>query len=62
MKKKYTIGEIREKWSEYKLALGYRVLVDGRWAIVKKLDTSGATRAEMIKVKDHVSFPEYLEK
>ena len=59
----FTMDQIREKWAEYRAAQGWRVLRDGKWKLyMSKPDlTGGATRAEMIHIKNHLSFPKYLE-
>jgi len=61
--KTFTIDQIREQWTKYKDAFGYRVLRDGKWKFyMRKPDLSGCpTRCEMVKVRNYMSFPKYLE-
>lgn len=59
----FTIGQIKDAWTEYQEKKAWRVLRDGKWKLyLKNPDTTdGTTRAEMVKLKDHMSFPKYLE-
>jgi hypothetical protein len=59
----YTLGQIKDLWSEYQSTYGWRVLRGGKWAFsLTAPDTSGgASKAEMLQVKNHYSFPKYLE-
>uniref|UniRef100_A0A6H1ZKH9 Uncharacterized protein n=1 Tax=viral metagenome TaxID=1070528 RepID=A0A6H1ZKH9_9ZZZZ len=56
-----SIEDIKIKWEDYQLAMGWRILKEGKWKIYKKPDIDGAIRCEMVKLKDYISFPEYLE-
>jgi hypothetical protein len=55
--------QIKASWETYQKANCWRVLRGGKWTVsMGKPDTTGgATRVEMVKVKDHLSFPKYLE-
>ena len=59
----YTLPQIKERWEDYQKAKAWRVLRGGKWRVYKKAPdtTDGATRAEMIKLKDHISFPKFIE-
>jgi len=61
---KCTMEFIKTKWAEYKAARCWRSLRSGKWTVnFKGPDISGGvTRSEMVKVKDHMDFPEYLER
>jgi hypothetical protein len=63
MEETYTISQIKDLWNDYQTAKAWRVLRDGKWKVYKKAPdtTDGATSAEMIRIKDHVSFPKFLE-
>ena len=63
MEEVYNMTQIKELWQEYKEAKAWRVLRDGKWKLYKKAPdtTSGATRCEMINVKEHIEFPKYIE-
>ena len=59
----FTISQIKERWEAYLSAKGWRVLKEGKWKLQFKSPdlTGGATKAEMVKIKDYMSFPKYLE-
>ena len=60
----YTLAQIKEHWEEYKAKQAWRVLRDGKWVIKMKAPEPGKeamTRCEMVKLKDYVSFPKFLE-
>uniref|UniRef100_A0A6M3L9R6 Uncharacterized protein n=1 Tax=viral metagenome TaxID=1070528 RepID=A0A6M3L9R6_9ZZZZ len=59
----FTIERIREQWTKYKNAHGYRVLKGGKWKFyMRKPDLSGCpTRCEMVELHKHMNFPKYLE-
>jgi len=61
----YTLDEIKIYWNEYWKKSGIRYLVGGKW----RYDYSGkvvglidATKAEIVLLHNHISFPKYLEK
>jgi len=62
--KTFTIDQIREQWGAYKEAYGYRVLREGKWKLYMKAPdlTGGVTKCEMVKIRNHMSFPKYLER
>ncbi len=59
----FTISQIKERWTEYQDKKCWRVLREGKWKLYlnRPNTTAGATRAEMVKIKDHMSFPKFLE-
>ena len=63
MDKVYTLPQIKERWEDYQKAKAWRVLRDGKWKVYLKHPntTDGATKAEMILLKDKISFPKFLE-
>jgi hypothetical protein len=61
--KKFTIAELETGWTGYKAARGLRVLAKGEHKIFP-LGTpfpEGATSAQVVFIKEHKSFPEYLK-
>jgi len=59
----YSLDQIKEYWEEYQTKKAWRVLRGGKWKVYLKAPntTDGATKAEMINIKDKVSFPKFLE-
>lgn len=60
----YTLSQIKEYWDAYRARKAWRMLKDGKWVLkltAPALDGAAVTRAEMVKLRDHVSFPKYLE-
>lgn len=59
----FTMSQIKDLWEGYQGKKAWRVLRNGKWKLYTKNPdtTGGATRAEMVKLKDHMSFPKYLE-
>ena len=59
----FTLDQLKERWEDYKEAMAWRVLREGKWKVYTKRPetTDGATRCEMVKIKEHMSFPKYLE-
>jgi hypothetical protein len=59
----YTKAQIKETWDEYQKAKAWRILREGKWKLYTKSPdtTNGATKATMVNVKDHISFPKYME-
>ena len=63
--KLYNLAEIRIYWNRYWTLSGLRYLVKGKW----EYDFSGkhkglidATRAEVALLRNHMTFPTFLEK
>ncbi len=61
----YSLAEIQIFWNKYWTISGHRYFVKGKW----KYDFSGkvqrnidATRAEVTLLRNHLTFPEFLEK
>ena len=61
----YTLKELKIYWNHYWHKSGFRYLTKGKW----KYDFSGkpitnidATRAEVTLLRNHITFPEFLEK
>ena len=61
----YSLAELKIYWNRYWTLSGLRYLVKGKW----KYDFSGkskglidATRAEVALLRNHMTFPEFLEK
>ena len=61
----YTLEQIKIYWNTYWKTSGIRYLVKGKW----KYDFSGkaigsidATRAEITSLRNHITFPKFLEK
>lgn len=61
----YSLDQIKDAWKEYQEAKVLRVLIAGKWKL-RPLTAAGgnieATKAEVVKLRDHVSFPKFLEK
>lgn len=59
----YTISQIKELWDDYQAAKAWRVLRAGKWKIYRKAPdtTDGATRAEMVDLKNYIDFPKFIE-
>lgn len=61
----YTLGQIKDAWAEYSKTKALRTLVKGKWKL-QSLDKAGghlnATKAAVVKLRDHISFPVFLEK
>lgn len=63
--KSYTMTEIDKLWHQYKKITGIRFLKEGKWHYNysnRSLGLIDATRAEIIRLKDYISFPEYLRR
>ena len=63
--KSYTLPEIKELWDKYQDTSGLRILKDGRWKYVfsnQKQHLINATRAEVVRLAQVMTFPEYLKK
>lgn len=61
----YSLEELKTCWDQYCYKTGFRYLVNGHW----QYDFSGnpighiaATRAEIALMRNHMTFPEFLEK
>ena len=61
----YSLTELRIYWNKYWTLSGLRYLVKGKW----EYDFSGkskglidATRAEVALLRNHMTFPDFLEK
>ena len=59
----YTLPQIKELWEAYQNAKAWRVLREGKWKIYRKSPNieDGVTKCEMIKLKDKMSFPKFME-
>jgi len=63
---RYSLTELKAHWDKYWNTSGYRCLIRGVW----HYDFSGkpfaspidATKSEVILLRKHITFPEYLEK
>ena len=61
----YTLEEIKIYWNRYWKISGIRYLVKGKWkydftgGIKKHID---ATRAEVALLRNHITFPTFLER
>ncbi len=65
MENVYTLAQIKDAWTEYSKAKVLRTLVKGKWKLSALKDAGGhidATKAAVVKLRDHVTFPVYLEK
>jgi hypothetical protein len=63
MNKSYTLDQIKALWDEYQTTYGWRVLRGGKldFTLTAPDTSGGATRTDMVQVKQHYSFPKYLE-
>jgi len=64
---KYTLKDIEALWKGYDCETVLRILKEGKWQTMQILKGKGipriaATRAKVVKVKDVMSFPEYLKR
>lgn len=61
-KSKYSLDELKVLWPSYDKAKTMRVLRDGKWEVTESRGMiPGATRAEVIPLKQVRTFPEWLE-
>lgn len=61
-KTKYSMEELKSLWPSYDKAKVMRVLKDGVWEITEGRGMiPGATKAEIVPMKQVKTFPEYLE-
>ena len=61
----YSLAELKIHWNRYYNLSGLRFLVNGKWVYDFSGERKGlieATRAETTMLRNHMSFPEYLEK
>ncbi len=61
----YTLTQIKDAWAEYGKTKVLRTLVKGKWKIQSLDKAAGhldATKAAVVNLRDHVTFPVYLEK
>lgn len=58
----FSLKEIEAYWADYNAAFRLRILKDGEWRLVP-LNTrpEGATRAEKVRLREYVMFPDYLK-
>jgi hypothetical protein len=62
MARRFTLNEIEVYWEDYRDAFRLLVLRDGKWSLQSIGTPPGtATRAERVRLKDHMTFPEYLK-
>lgn len=62
MKRSFTLGELEVYWEEYESAFRLWVLKDGKRELRKLTDRpAGCTSAEKVKLKSHMTFPEFLK-
>lgn len=63
--KTFRIEELEMLWDEYNERRQIRALVGGKWVYtdggIDKVKGMGATRAEVVKLKDHKTFIEFLK-
>lgn len=63
--KTYRHDELERLWKEYQDKTQIRALVRGEWVYadggIESLKGMEATRAEVVKLKDHKTFMEYLK-
>ena len=60
----FTLEQIRERWGEYQEDRCWRILKDGEWTIhlnLTDVPVNAPINVALGRVKDHMSFPEYLE-
>ena len=61
----YTLDEIKIYWNQYWNTTGHRYLRDGKWEYDftgKRIGLIDATRAEVTLLRNHITFPVFLEK
>jgi len=61
----YTLEDIKKFWNVYWKTSGHRYLIRGKWHYDfsgKVLTRIEATRAEVALLRNHITFPEFLEK
>ena len=61
----YTLDEIKIYWNRYWNKSGFRYLINGKWDYDfsgKKIGLIDATRAEVTLLRNHITFPVFLEK
>jgi len=61
----FTLPQIKAAWASYKAAKGYRIQKEGKSSIrltMPDLQKEALTKCEFINLRDHISFPDYLEK
>ena len=63
---KYTFEDIKILWKTYESTTILRVMKDGKWKTIplkgKGIPRITATQAKVVKLRDIMSFPEYLKK
>jgi hypothetical protein len=59
----FTIDDIKNAWSKYRKEKAWRVLRAGEWTLCFKTPVTGdgVVRAEMINLRQEMSFPKYLK-
>ena len=61
----YSLNQIKEAWAEYGSRTVLKVLKDGKWKVTEipkgGLKNISATKASVVKIKDVMSFPKFLE-
>lgn len=61
----YTLEEIKIYWNSYWNMSGFRYLKNGKWEYDfrdKVIGLIDATRAEVTLLRNHITFPAFLEK
>lgn len=62
MARRFTLNEIEVYYADYREAFRLRVLREGRWLLLPLTAIPGhATRAEKVRLRDYMTFPEYLQ-
>ena len=60
-----SLDQIKEAWAEYGSKTVLKILKDGKWKMVEMpkggLKNISATKASVVKIKDVMSFPKFLE-
>lgn len=60
----FKLDQIKKAWAEYRTKKVLRVLKNGKWEsrpVVMALKHVDGVRAQVVLIKDTMSFPEYLE-
>lgn len=62
---KYNLKDIKILWEKYESKTVLRVMREGKWKTIllkgKGIPRITATQAKVVKLKDIMSFPKYLE-
>ena len=65
MMNKYTLKDIEVAWKKYESESVLRVMKEGKWKTIplkgRGIPRITATQAKVAKLKDIISFPEYLK-